>query len=393
MSTLLLALVIFLVLLTKLNCLRDKGYEFNFVPDYSERYYYRDLKEKFHEVMSINNCTTSGINNFEYDVSYMKNKLAADINVEIILPPSYVREKWGNLEMFELSKVYIQTTPSLCISKQYISFKRGMYKNSKGCFKTHIVDTKTKKIMKRIKTYPATLHSDHIRCASSESSTVCVTASKNPYQLPQKFRYLNRYPFLVTAKNLVVSRSGMLVPPCGPVGLFAQCEAVNWGVATAIDTLKYAQSCRDYYTSSSSSNIHKYGNKFSWLINMFTNKQNVVDSKSITSSNNQINTLTNTMCPYEQYNRVFVMAQYDDTQIGQFMQESLPKLVYHLEFLLANPDIKILYGFTKKPSVPAFVLPFYYFKWLGLYDRIINGTVYANEAFMPREGKYSFNLA
>ena len=70
-------------------------------------------------------------------------------------------------------------------------------------------------------------------------------------------------------------------------------------------------------------------------------------------------------CPYPTYSRVFIMAQYDDTQIGQFMQESLPRLTYHLDFLLSNPDIKIQFGFTKKAAPPKNVLPHAYIKFLG----------------------------
>eukprot|EP00596_Hydrurales_sp_CCMP1899_P002572 CAMPEP_0119038342 /NCGR_PEP_ID=MMETSP1177-20130426/7213_1 /TAXON_ID=2985 /ORGANISM="Ochromonas sp, Strain CCMP1899" /LENGTH=268 /DNA_ID=CAMNT_0007000813 /DNA_START=858 /DNA_END=1664 /DNA_ORIENTATION=+ len=80
------------------------------------------------------------------------------------------------------------------------------------------------------------------------------------------------------------------------------------------------------------------------------------------------------------------MTQYDDTQIGQFLQESLPKLVYHLDFILANPDMKIQYGFTKRMKLPSVVLPHQVFQWLGIADRLINGTVYAKQAYMPREG-------
>jgi hypothetical protein len=80
------------------------------------------------------------------------------------------------------------------------------------------------------------------------------------------------------------------------------------------------------------------------------------------------------------------MTQYDDTQIGQFMQEALPKLIFHLDFLLANPDVKIHYGFTKQRILPSSVLPHIFFETVGLIDRLINGTCYAREAIMPREG-------
>ena len=41
---------------------------------------------------------------------------------------------------------------------------------------------------------------------------------------------------------------------------------------------------------------------------------------------------------------------------------------------------------TKQKTIPNFVLPNNIFNWLGLGDRLINGTVYAKEAYMPREG-------
>eukprot|EP00605_Chrysophyceae_sp_TOSAG23-4_P002347 GSChrysophyteH1.ASY1.ANO1.2595.1 assembled CDS len=81
------------------------------------------------------------------------------------------------------------------------------------------------------------------------------------------------------------------------------------------------------------------------------------------------------------------MCQYDDTQIGQFVLEALPKLIYHLDFIYANPDMKIQFGFTKKvDKMPKYVLPHNIFNWLGLGDRLINGTYFAKEAYMPREG-------
>jgi len=136
----------------------------------------------------------------------------------------------------------------------------------------------------------------------------------------------------------------MLALPCGPFGLLSSCEAVNWGLATANAYLPNATACRQP-------------------------QNGLIDE-----------------CPLPRHQRVFVLTQYDDTQIGQFMQEALPKLVFHLDFLLANPDIKIHFGFTKQPTVPDYVLPHMYFNFLGLGDRLINGSHYAEEVIIPREG-------
>lgn len=141
----------------------------------------------------------------------------------------------------------------------------------------------------------------------------------------------------------------MVALPCGPFGLLSSCEAVNWGIYTANALVPNATVCRKELSAASSSE-------------------------------------TALRCPLERHKRVFVLTQYDDTQIGQFMQEALPKLVFHMDFLLANPDIKIHFGFTKQPTVPNYVLPHIYFNFLGLGDRLINGSFYADKVIIPREG-------
>jgi len=140
----------------------------------------------------------------------------------------------------------------------------------------------------------------------------------------------------------------MIALPCGPFGLLSSCEAVNWGLYTANALVPNATVCRREFATSSPG--------------------------------------TASRCPLERHKRVFVLTQYDDTQIGQFMQEALPKLVFHMDFLLANPDIKIHFGFTKQPTVPNYVLPHIYFNFLGLGDRLINGSFYADKVIIPREG-------
>jgi hypothetical protein len=85
------------------------------------------------------------------------------------------------------------------------------------------------------------------------------------------------------------------------------------------------------------------------------------------------------------YDTVFVSTQWDDTQIGQFMLEGIPKVVWHLDFLLKNPDIKIHYGLANA-GLPSFLMSHYLFATLGLDQRLINGSVYAKNVIMPREG-------
>ena len=327
------------------------------VPDYNE-YYYATLKDKMNEVMSMNNCTltTDGGEITGYEVPDGSH-LEPDFSIRIVPPPRSIRKRWGSEdhELFNISTIYMRTTEDLCTSKKYIGFKKGQYKLPKGCadiWKENPDGRKTKEIIR----YGATLHPDHPRCNNKASSSVCAIAGEHKVPLAPEFRRLHQYPFLITMKNTLVARSGVLVPPCGPVALLASCEAVMWSVKRAKEVANYSQICR---------NAHTIG-------------------QAITSATPK------SICPFPVHNRVFVMTQYDDGQIGQFMQESLPKLLYHYEFLKANPDIKIQFGFSKKEEgkQAIFVLPHFYFSWLGMYDRLINGTVYAKEVYLPREGCY-----
>lgn len=318
-------------------CLRTNDGSDPLVPDYHDKYYYLRLKDKMTESMSINNCTMYGIGKVK-GISASRNE--ADLTVRELKPPVEILNRWK--KNAQGSKLFVKATPNLCISRQFRDFKRGIFKRAKGCYEMYIIDRKGEKL-KRINRYGATLHPDHIRCDVPSSVSVCIpvgSSSSGLVEVNPKFRDLHNFPFIVEAKNVIVAKSGMLALPCGPFGLLSSCEAVKWGVSTAASVMGNTTICRN----------------------------------------------TPELCPYKTFSKVFLMSQYDDTQIGQFMMESFPRLVFHLEYLRANPDIKIHFGFTKQPTVPKFVLPHIFINWLGLQDRLINGTFYANEVIMSREG-------
>jgi hypothetical protein len=260
----------------------------HWVPDY-QPYYYDSLKQKLDEVMSINNCTlltqggTGEVTGYEVPEG---SRLGPDITVRVVPPPRTVRKRWGseNHELFNVSTLYMRTTGDLCTTKKYLAFKKGMYKLPKGCMDLYAEERGQQR--KQVIRYGATLHPNHVRCDNKASSSVCVAAGQHKVAVPVELRRLHQYPFLVTAKDVLVARSGVLLPPCGPVALLASCEAVMWSVKRAREVANYSQICRD---------AHAPGGDAS-------------------------------TCPFPVHNRVFVMAQYDDGQIGQFMQESLPKV-------------------------------------------------------------------
>ena len=318
------------------------------VPDYNVEYYYRSLQEKFEEVMSVNNCSVSATTGEKLGFEPLPGQ-HPDLEVRVVTPPEAITRRWGTVgkELYNSTKATFRTNENLCKSKPFYSFTHGGYKDAKGCGQM-IQNDKAGKSFKIIKRRGATLHPEHIRCKSHRASDTCMDAAKRAVPLDPDLRSLHNYPFMITAKQAVVSRGGQLSLPCGYVSLFASCEAWGWGMmnVTASIPKQAPQLCRD--------------------------------SDRPGAENN---------CPFPVHDRVFIVASYDDTQIGQFIQEALPKLVYHLDFILANPDIKLHYGFTKQLHLlPNFVLPHLIFDWLGVGDRLINGTVYAKTVYMPREG-------
>lgn len=333
-------------------------------------YYYSKLGVKMKESLSISKCDYTDIthmlttqnsqrkierkSDFLYDIRNIellvkehnqyinrRSSSSSDIYIREIQPPAMVTSIWGTFlkENITQYKLYLRTTPELYKSKYFRKTTTSKYTKSCGAR-----DTNGEFISSRENTGQI-LHPDHIRCYHTDAIKASIEGVKHPYEVSHQSRMLHRYPFLVHAKNAIVSRSGMIVQPCGLFGLFAQCEASLWGVTTAQKIPEMSVRQRDLCFKSNG-----------------------------------------TKCPYRVYKKVFIMTQYDDTQIGQFHLEALPKLIYHLDFLYRNPEVYIHYGFSKRPVLPSWVLPNNYLLALNVSHRLINGTVMAEEVFMPREG-------
>jgi hypothetical protein len=182
------------------------SYEDFLIPDYSEFYYYRNLHEKLSETMSINNCSVTGDISAAFEPQ-LGDK--ADFSIQLINPPTSVTRKWGTErnELYAIPKLFIKVTRNLCTSKAFSFYKRGQFKNSKGCLKMFQINSSGARV-KVIKRYGATLHPEHIRCITKESARICIPASEGFTQLPQQYRSLNSYPFLITAHNVIVAKSG-----------------------------------------------------------------------------------------------------------------------------------------------------------------------------------------
>jgi hypothetical protein len=134
--------------------------------------------------------------------------------------------------------------------------------------------------------------------------------------------------------------------------------------------------------------------------NQIYNNMNVVNG--IDAYNGNLTTVTKCLskAPFDHniyhYNRVFVVAQVDDTFIYHIHIEILPRIIYHLPFLLQNQDIKILFGCDVKNSIKATnkglrqglqaIQPMLEAIGISTDRLIIHKHVYAREIYLPMEG-------
>lgn len=98
------------------------------------------------------------------------------------------------------------------------------------------------------------------------------------------------------------------------------------------------------------------------------------------------------------YLRVFVVSAQWDSNLYHFLMDSLSRLVHHLDFLIANPDIKIHVRRFEHvdPTKPASAEEFRcrIASLLGLdCARFVSGVVFAQHVFLPRAMKCAFTLA
>jgi Glycosyltransferase 61 len=305
------------------------------------KYYYQNLQEKLLEITSsTNNCTFGR----EAD----PNTLITDFQIRIVPPPAAVTKLWGSegREIHSVPKIYSRTSENLCRNRQFQNYVRGG-----RLYKIDCLETIRKNSTKRVKMttrHTTKLHPDHVRCNIAHTSNQCIKASNQSLELPNQLRSKHSYPFFIKSRNAIVSRSGFLALSCGALGLFASCESFKHGITPTTYLVNQTSGCRD------------------------TNAQSGKKGDS--------------RCPFVSYDRVFVVTQYNDADIVHFFLEVIPKVLYHLDFLLDNPDIKIHFGFSKKDFLPMIQVPQMTFEWLGLGHRLITGLVHAKEVYLPREG-------
>ena len=99
---------------------------------------------------------------------------------------------------------------------------------------------------------------------------------------------------------------------------------------------------------------------------------------------------------FEYHDKVFVVAEVDDSYVYHLHLEIIPRLVYHLEFLQAHPEMKILIGCDTKKTARATEMgmhhmllsmkPLMDLAGLSMSRLIVHKHVFAREVYLPMEG-------
>jgi hypothetical protein len=234
-------------------------------------YYYQSFQEKFQESTSIIFCKST---NFE------------KIHFDLLIPSESVRILWNQIQNLV---TYHGVSQTLCQSPQFHEYIEKFL----GCF--HPPPRQKGLASIRAVTH---FHTDHPRCHNSKISSSCSSQGNTFFPMKSSNIAFQQYPFLInTTLPVMTSRSGMLVMRCGILGLYNSCKAHSFGVYAA----------------------------------MLDGPERKEKNATLCYPSN----LKPLRCPFPSVNILFIVSQYDDTQIGQFFLEALPRVQFSHHFILA----------------------------------------------------------
>lgn len=275
---------------------------------------------------------------------------------------------------------------SFPVSKDLVDWWRAMHRPSSmrvDPYLCEVVYTKAKPIFKAKQCQiPTMMHPSAPRCQVTYLKWICEAAQRplndsalNPFVVPEADHATTEVPpdpYLVIAKDVFVSMCGQLHTKCGLLHTSANCRATGFRWKAK----KFGQNCPFSLLEQPhiKEKLPKLPGDFQCEPQGFP-----YDSSGVTA-----------------IPRVFVVAEVDDTHVYHIHLEIMPRLVYHLPFLLANPDIMILVGCDQDPKKRTtqagleqgrrFMRPFMDLVGLSMDRLIIHQNIYAQTAYLPMEG-------
>ena len=184
--------------------------------------------------------------------------------------------------------------------------------------------------------------------------------------------------YVVKAVNALIHESGIIALPCGYFQPLEGCETFFKYVGR-----KWWNKCHAAFQSA----------KMKWPTYWNANTEPSLDVFNSTACKDSFKGTT------KRYSRVFVISAAWDHNYHHFLIDSLSRLVRHVDFLVANPDVRIhireFDQYAKESqSAKGRTLRELLLQLLGLDPRrLVSGVVLADEVFMPRAVKCNYPIS
>lgn len=314
------------------------------------KYYYPSIEMKLRGIVS-NECLHS------YKLSSLKEVESAENNSAILaisIPVSnHIFNWWYNISRPSQMRV----EPFLC-DEPYT--KKKPYFNNKGCENPAGYMSQS----------APRCQIGYLKWICDQSRTDIEEVHGRGFVLPESDHknsdFIPPNPFLLSVSNSYVMMCGQVYSACGLIATTTNCMAERH---ISQMKRKFMKGCTHSLIQENSS-LHV--------------------GDEVTCADNVPYSNTALVVP-----RIFVVAEADDTHIYHIHLEIMPRIIYHLNFLLSNPDVKILVSCdtvptrlaeTVKAKGLAFMEPYMAFVGLSMDRLVVHRHVYASKVYLPMEG-------
>eukprot|EP01038_Epipyxis_sp_PR26KG_P010064 gene10064-13524_t len=271
-----------------------------------EKYYYESMTSKINEITLVSsNCTTSYLNiedlttfnNENVNESVIKFYYAVNIDKNLF-------NWWSSIT----KPIQMRVDPLLC---KAVYLKKKAIFNQTGC---------------QLSSY---MHPSAPRCQNAYLKWICENAQMsidelkpNHFILPEADHNTTNIPpkpWLIRVTNSYVSMCGQIYSRCGLIHTTANCMATGY----QSQALLFRKKC-----------------------DISLMERTLLDTSPPQLDGTHI--VCDRGAPFDTkvyfHEKVFIVAEVDDTYVYHIHLEIIPRIILHLDYLLTNSDIKILYG-------------------------------------------------
>jgi hypothetical protein len=340
-----------------------------------DRYYFNHFKTKMADIMSPKcfESMTNTVKDKHDDISLLDEvKTGSEIHGIDLEPESKFRQWWAKFK----SPRQMRTDPLFC--DRPAKLIRPIFA-ANGC------------------QLPGNMHRAAPRCQPKYLKWACdksraeYNQTRTPgFVLPESnhlgSKSIPPRPYLVVAKKALVTSCGRIVKECGLVAQDTGCASQRLKKIAGM----FAKRCDLHTLEADVSRADRVQEFYNCTLSKM--RAEVVNIKGSPAP----------MPTIKYVPRVFVAAQKDDTHIYHIHLEIIPRIVYHREWLLKNPDVKILLGcdtaqrgkgteFKKRTRAAlAFamqsIMPLLELAGIPSERLLMQTSVYADEVYLPMEG-------